>query len=123
MSSNFNVLKVVFMNEERSPERELLEKWLEAVKLLGPVAKGSIREYKRRCGLKGCKRCARGEGHPTKQLTYYQEGKQKSAFVGPGQFEAFSLAIANGRKLEAMAVEFGLEYLKLLKAAGKRRKG
>lgn len=46
-------------------KRELLEKWLKAVKETGIAAKGSIREYKRKCGSGKCRKCASGERHST----------------------------------------------------------
>ena len=101
-------------------EKELMEKWLEEVRALGMVAKGSIRQFRRNCGLKTCKRCASGERHLSHQMTFYQDGKQHSRFVGPSQLEEMKQAIANGRKLEELLVSFGLEYLKMLKDRNKQ---
>ncbi len=96
-------------------EHELLEKYLEELREIGLAGKGSIREFRRNCGKAGCKKCASGERHLSHQMTYYQDGRQHSRFVGPTQLEAMRLAIANGRKVEKLLVRFGLEYLDLLK--------
>lgn len=96
-------------------EQELLEKYLAEIKEIGLAGKGSIRQFKRNCGKASCKKCASGERHLSHQMTYYQEGKQHSRFVGPTQLEAMRQAIANGRKVEELLVRFGLEYLDMLK--------
>lgn len=102
-------------------KRELMEKWLKAVKETGISAKGSIREYRRNCGSKKCRKCASGERHPTHQMTYYLDGRQRSRHVGPSQLQQMREAIANGRKLEEMLVRFGLEYLDMLKEDRRKR--
>jgi hypothetical protein len=107
--------------EEAMTEQELMDKWLKAVQATGFAAKGSIREYKRNCGKKSCRKCKSGEGHPTHQMTYYLEGKQHSSYVGHSQLEQMRQAIANGRELEELMVRFGQEYLVALKNASKQR--
>lgn len=102
-------------------KQELIEKWLAAVKEIGIAAKGSLRQYKRNCGSKKCRKCRSGERHPTHQLTYYLEGKQHSRYIGPTQLEQMQKAIANGRKLEELLVCFGLEYLDMLKAENREK--
>ena len=96
-------------------EQKLLAKYLAEIKEIGLAAKGSIRQFKRNCGKASCKKCASGERHLSHQMTYYQDGKQHSRFVGPTQLEAMRQAIANGRKVEELLVRFGLEYLDMLK--------
>ena len=102
-------------------KRELMEKWLKAVKGTGIAAKGSIREYKRNCGSKKCRKCASGERHPRHQMTYYQYGRQRSRHVGPLQLEQMREAIANVRKLEELMVRSGLEYLDMLKENSRKK--
>jgi len=102
-------------------EKELMKKWLAAIKEVGIIAKGSIRQYKRNCGSKNCRKCASGERHPTHQMTYYLDGKQHSKYIGPTQLEGIRQAIANGRKLESLMVSFGLEYLDILKEKNKKK--
>ncbi len=102
-------------------ERELLKKYQLALKETGIAAKGSIREYKRNCGNKSCRKCKCGERHPTHQMTYYLDGKQHSRYIGPGQLEPMRQAIANGRKVEKLLVLFGLEYLDMLKGINREQ--
>ncbi len=102
-------------------EKELMREWLAEIKKIGIVAKGSIRQYKRNCGSKNCRKCASGERHPTHQMTYYIDGKQHSKYIGPTQLEGIQQAISNGRKLEELMVRFGLEYLDILKEKNKKK--
>ena len=98
------------MNEE-----ELLEKWVAEVRKIGPVIRGFVSPFKRKCGKKGCRKCASGEGHPSWQLTFYLNGKHSSRHIGDSQLAKVKSAIENGKRLAQLSVEFGLEYLKFLK--------
>lgn len=97
-------------------KNELLENFFDQVKQLGPVAKGSLCAFRRKCGKTSCKKCSSGEGHPSFKLTFVQDGSSHTRFVGPTQVEAMRKAIANGRKLEQLILEFGLDYLKQMKS-------
>ncbi len=96
-------------------EKELLKNFLKAVKLLGPVAKGSLCQFRRKCGKPSCKKCSSGEGHLSYKLTFAKDGSTHTRFVGPTQVDAMRKAISNGRKLEQLILEFGLDYLKQMK--------
>lgn len=93
-------------------EEEVRKKWLEEIAKLWPVAKGSIREVKRVCSSKTCEKCRSGERHPGWLMTYYKDGKQKSHYVPAKMQERVKLALENGRKLEALMVEAGIELIK-----------
>lgn len=101
--------------------KDLMKKYLAAVKEIGISAKGSIHEYKRNCGSRKCRKCRTGERHPTHQLTYYLDGKHHSRYVGPTQLERMRKALENGRKVEELLVRFGLEYLDMLKAENREK--
>ena len=62
-------------------ESEAKKKLLAGVADLWPAAKGSVREYQQKCTKKDCPRCQSGEGHPVWQLTYYDNGKQRSKHI------------------------------------------
>jgi hypothetical protein len=96
-------------------EKELAGDFLSAVKGLGPVAKGSLCQFRRKCGKASCKKCSSGEGHLSYKLTFVRDGASCTRFVGPSQVEAMRQAIGNGRKLERLILDFGLDYLKHLK--------
>jgi len=96
-------------------ERQFHEEWVAEVEALGPAIKGSLTQFRRRCGKRGCKKCASGEGHLTWQLSYYVEGIHKNCHVGPGQLEAVRRALANGKALEQAMSANGFKLVKLLK--------
>jgi len=96
-------------------EEELLKNFHAAVKRLGPVAKGSLGQFRRNCGRASCRKCASGERHLSYKLSFVRDGRKRTRFVGPGQVEAMRAAIAGGRELERLILEFGLDYLKLMK--------
>jgi len=85
--------------------------WLEEVARFWPVAKGSVREYKQKCKNKGCARCKSGGGHPVWQMTYYQEGKQKSKHIPKWLIGELKESLENGRRLEELLVQAGLGFI------------
>ncbi len=93
-------------------EKEVRAKWLEEVEKLWPIAKGSVREVKKKCNRKGCKACAAGEKHTAWLMTFYQDGKQSSRHVPIPMLETVKTALENGRKLEALMVQTGLDFIK-----------
>jgi len=96
-------------------EKQFHKEWVAEVKALGPAIKGSLTQFKRKCGKTGCKKCASGEGHLTWQLSYYSEGVHKNCHVGPGQLEAVRKALENGKILEKIMSNNGFKLVKLLK--------
>lgn len=94
-------------------------RWQDEAAGLWPVAKGSVREYKQKCKSKGCARCKSGEGHPVWQLTYYQNGRQKSKHIPRGLIGELKEALENGRRLEELMVNSGLEFIEEKRRAAK----
>jgi len=94
---------------------ELNEKWLKEIEELWPFAKGSVREYRQKCSKKECSKCKTGERHLTWQMTYYENGRQRSKHVPRAHIEELKKAIENGRKVEEILIKAGLEYLEFLK--------
>jgi hypothetical protein len=92
------------------------EKFLSAVSELWPAAKGSVREYKQKCKNKNCARCLSGERHPIWEFTCYENGVQRSKHIPRGVIDEVKQALGNGRKIEALLVQSGLEYIDELKA-------
>ncbi len=87
------------------------EKWIKKVAKVWPVAKGSIREVKKTCSRKECKACASGEKHSAWLFTYYVNGKQSCKHVPKNKVDLVKQALENGRKLDLMIIESGLELL------------
>ena len=99
-----------------SQEKKLWKSFLNDVKALGQVSKGSLGQFWRKCGLPGCKQCKdNGKGHLSYKLTFKQNGKSCTRFVGPSQVEAMREALENGKKLTDMMLKYGLEYLRIMK--------
>lgn len=100
-------------------ESEAQGEWQEEAARLWPVAKGSVREYKQKCRSEGCARCKSGEGHPVWQMTYYQNGRQKSKHIPKWLIGELKEALENGRRLEELLVKSGLEFIEERKRAAK----
>jgi hypothetical protein len=98
---------------------EAQRKWLKESAGLWPVAKGSVREYKQKCKKAGCKRCASGEGHPVWQMTYYENGRQRSKHVPRWMIDDLKKALENGRRLEELLVQAGLGFIEEAKGKAK----
>jgi hypothetical protein len=96
-------------------EDEVRAKCLAEMEKLWPVAKGSVREVKKKCNRKGCKLCASGQCHTAWLMTFYQDGKQSSRHVPTPMLATVKTALENGRKLEALMVQTGLDLLKAAK--------
>lgn len=95
---------------------ETQKRFMEEVVKLWPAAKGSVRKYNRKCTKKSvCEKCKSGEGHPVWEMTYYKDGKQKSKHIATAHIEEVKKALENGRRIEELLVEFGLEYIDELK--------
>lgn len=92
------------------------EKLLVAVEGLWPAGKGSVRKYQRKCTKKDCPQCKSGEGHPVWELTYYVEGKQRSKHIPRALIGEVKQALENGRKIETLLIQAGLEYIEELRA-------
>lgn len=90
---------------------KLKNDFLAAVANLCPAGKGSIREVRRKCMKKKCELCESGERHIGYLLTYYKEGKQYSKYVPNSRMEEVKTILNNGRKLEALMVDYLLAVL------------
>ena len=79
---------------------------------LWPCAKGSLTWVRNKCKRSGCKRCASGEGHPALLYTFRKDGRQHAMSVRPELEGSMRKAIENGRALEALMVECGIETIR-----------
>lgn len=96
-------------------ESQAKEKLLAEVAKLWPAAKGSVRRYGQKCKNINCEKCKSGERHPIWQITYYENGRQRSKHIPKDLVDDFKQALENGRKIEALLVQSGLEFLEELK--------
>jgi len=93
--------------QSKNMQQELQDK----INSLFPIAKGSLRKVKKSCSRPGCKLCSSGEKHSAWLFTYYLDGKQYSKHVPKNKVEMLQQALINGRKLEQLMIEAGLELL------------
>ena len=82
------------------------------VREFGPVAKGSLTEVRKSCSRPGCTVCKSGAKHPAWLFTYRQDGKAFSLHVPRDLAGTVRLAIGNGRRLEQLMVEAGVELIR-----------
>lgn len=85
--------------------------WGAAAANLCPAGKGSIREVRRKCMKKKCELCESGERHIGYLRTYHKEGKPYSKYVPNSRMEEVKTIRNNGRKLEALMVDYLLAVL------------
>ena len=96
------------------------EKWMKKVMRVWPVAKGSLREVTKTCSRKNCQACLSGEKHLSWLFTYYVDGKQRCKYVPKDKVKTMQEALINGRKLEQLILESGLEILKKRKTSSSK---
>ena len=89
------------------------DKLRRAIKELWPLAKGSLNQIKKSCGRKNCKRCASGQRHLAWLFTFRQAGRQRCMSVPNELVPVLKQAIQNGRELESLIIESGVEWLKI----------
>lgn len=102
------------------PEKVLPdEKFRNTVQSLYPVAKGSLAQVRKACANPNCQICKSGEKHPSWIFGYVENGKRKCMHVQPRHVETIRKAIENGRALERMILEEGLDLIRRLREDSK----
>ena len=86
--------------------------FLRQIVQLWPAAKGSVAEVRKPCTRAGCKACAEGRKHRAFILGYTQGGKRRCLYVPADQVAALRAAIANGRRIEQLLSQCGVEMVK-----------
>ena len=85
---------------------------VEQVREFGRVAKGSLAEVRKSCSRPGITVCQSGAKHPAWLFTGRKGGKAFSLHVPRDLAETVRLAIENGRRLERLMVEAGVELIR-----------
>jgi hypothetical protein len=88
------------------------EEFLAQIQRLWPVAKGSVAEVHKPCVREGCKACAEGRKHRAFIFAYAQGGRRRCLYVPEKQVSALRAAIANGRRIEQLLSQCGVEMVK-----------
>ncbi len=100
--------------KEETPE-DVCRWFLEEVKRLLPVAKGSLGISKNKCVYKNCRICKTGKKHTFHRLYIGVKGKRTNIYIPKDMVGMVEEAIQNGRKLEHLMVEAGIRWVKALK--------
>ena len=79
----------------------------EALRALGPVAKGTLCEVRKPCTRANCAACRSGRKHRAFLFSYAQDGKRRCMYVAPGLVPALREALLSGRAVEAVLHEGG----------------
>ena len=98
-----------------SEKRAAKAAFRDAVASLYPVARGSLALVHKPCTNPNCRLCKSGERHPAWIFGYVENGKRKCLHVQPRHVEAVRQAIENGRGLEQMILDGGLELIRRLR--------
>ena len=84
----------------------------EALRALGPMAKGTLSEVRKPCARANCAACRSGRKHKALLFTYADGGRRRCMYVAPGLVPALREALSNGRTLEALLHEGGPELIR-----------
>ena len=93
--------------------RRLLLKRLIAVE---EFVRGSVVLMKRKCVRPRCRRCAEGEGHPTWVLTFSENGKTRTVYLGEKRLAEARRLVEDYRRVAEWIEEASRASLALLKA-------
>jgi len=77
-----------------------------------PAVKGSLAEVRKPCIRPQCKACDEGRKHPAFIFACRDKGRQRCMYVPRQLVPALRQAIRNGRRLEALMVEMGMEMIR-----------
>lgn len=72
----------------------------EAMRGLGPVAKGSLTEVRKPCGRKGCRTCLEEGGHRAFLFHFADGTRRRCMYVPPDLAPALGEALRVGRLVE-----------------------
>ncbi|HOX60238.1 MAG TPA: hypothetical protein PLC99_25455 [Verrucomicrobiota bacterium] len=87
------------------------ERFLKDLEALWPLAKGSLAQVRKPCIRKSCPACARGDKHPAFIFTFTRKGKRKCMHVPKSLVPELRKAIANGRRLQDMISQAGIDMI------------
>ena len=84
----------------------------EALKALGPVAKGTLSEVRKPCTRANCAACQAGAKHKAFLFSYADGAKRRCMYVAPGLVPTLREALRNGRAVEAFLHQSGPESIR-----------
>lgn len=84
-----------------------IARFVDELRKLWPVARGSLCEVAKPCVRKGCAACASGDKHPSFIFSYRKGGKQRCLYVPRELVPELERALDNGRWVERRMTEIG----------------
>ena len=87
--------------------KDTLERFIDELRRLWPVARGSLCEVAKPCVRAGCAACAQGAKHLSFIFSYRQDGKQRCLYVPRELVPQLRRAIAGGQWVERRLSELG----------------
>lgn len=97
--------------------------FLEEIRKLWPVARGTLAEVAKPCIRPGCVACERGEKHAAFNFTFRKGTRRRCLYV-PGELvPALKRALENGRRVEERMVEIAEGLILAHRRTRKRRPG
>ena len=82
-----------------------ITRFLDEIRKLWPVARGTLAEVAKPCIRSTCAACERGERHTAFNFTFRKDGKQRCLYVPRDLVPELERALENGRRIEARMVE------------------
>jgi len=77
-----------------------------------PAVKGCLAEVRKPCIRPQCRACAEGRKHPALIFVCRQKRRQRCLYVPRELAPVLRQAIENGRRLEALMVDMGIQMIR-----------
>src|SRR5712691_3250689 len=98
-----------------------VNRFLEEIRKLWPVARGTLAEVAKPCIRRGCAACERGEKHAAFNFTFRKGKKRRCLYVPRELVPRLERALENGRRVEERMVEIAEELILAHRRTRKRR--
>lgn len=103
---------IVNTNRKGGGQKVKKQQIREALKALGPVAKGTLSEVRKPCTRANCAACQAGTKHKAFLFSYADGGVRRCMYVAPGLVPMLREALRNGRAVEAFLHQSGPELIR-----------
>jgi hypothetical protein len=98
-----------------------ITRFLEELRKLWPVARGTLAEVAKPCIRPGCAACERGEKHAAFNFTFRKGTKRRCLYVPRELVPTLERALENGRRVEERMVEIAEALILAHRRTRKRR--
>ena len=98
-----------------------VSRFLEEIRKLWPVARGTLAEVAKPCIRRGCAACERGEKHAAFNFTFRKGTKRRCLYVPRELVPRLERALENGRRVEERMVEIAEALILAHRRTRKRR--